>query len=180
MNKLAGICQKYSIIIVLLFSILLSSCSAAAQVQDGGVEAIRNGAALWGMKQVIVQAAGTFLLQKGDCYMFVWNLSDGWAFTVVKFNSQQSMMSLREVLNIEGNYVNPKTWQDFVKYLNDQGWTMVPKAAYPLALKTVVVTAGSWLQSLATTTMTTFLFTPATGFTIAPSIIQTAVPYDQE
>lgn len=176
MRKITAFFVALAMLTAAVLSLFLSSGGSQPVVADGQVLSVQARTALWGIKQAVSGAGGTFILQKNDMFMFFWGQDGGIYFVVVDTAKKAAIESLQQVVDCGGNYANCKTFTELFKALTEAGWTKTLPAALPKVFYNAVSQSpAAWLMSLANGTMPTFVFVPAAMLN-QPSILKTVYP----
>ncbi len=155
----------FHLALILTALTLLTSCAAVSASnnniapQIGEVYAVQIGQTLWGMKQAVLEKAGTMILQKDNLLTFVWTVQDGWCFAVLNSGSKTAVEDFAEIAK-GGNMVNPRTMADLVSWMREHGWSLVSPGEIPAFIVTAIEGSAGWLANIASN-MTTFLVFPS-------------------
>ncbi len=125
---------------------------------DNQVVSMQLNSTLWGIRQALAGAPGAYIMSRGDCMLFMWQIEDAWAFAGINIEKAQAMRELAVIS--KGNVVNVNTMSDMVKWLEEGGWKVVPSAGLSEATRLFISASLSYTASA----MPTFLVLPAGMF----------------
>ena len=114
--------------IALLLSILLSSGCAAAvsapvapEVVQTGVLPLGTQATVTGIRAVLAEMPGTFIMQSENMFLLAWPKGSSYAYVFLG----------KGTLDLNGLKANTINVSNMVKYLEGGGWKYVPVSALP-------------------------------------------------
>lgn len=154
MKKLFGIFSTLGVLV--LMAVLALSSIAPAQ---GQVESVSLLSTLHGITRAAQGGSGTMLLQNGDNYVFLWNIGDGWAFTMVNAATQKASAQLLGSIS-KGNLANAKDMGDVVGFLQARGFQVISPEDLPPVITTALGSASSWLAQLSQSMISIVVFPP--------------------
>lgn len=158
MMKAKFVSMLVSLLLVSLIVPLIVGCQAidppsvAPAIADGQVTALYTGSTIWGIKECLRGAAGSFIYQNGNNLFFSWAIpNQGFGFVALNPSSQS------QVTIESSNLVNNKTFADFLKSLESNGWSKIEPKAVPGSIVSLLsYTITSWISGI----MPTFFVIP--------------------
>jgi hypothetical protein len=159
--------SEYSglLISLLLVLVLLNGCGMGVTdaMKPGvvNVTSLQVGGTLNGMKQVISEEVGTFIMAKDNLYSLFWvRPGEGFYFIVLDVQKQTSLKNFIEMTGGKATGIKSyTTFYDFKEALTQAGWRTATVKDLPAALVAAISATGSWVSVMAGS-MTTFVFIP--------------------
>lgn len=96
------------------------------------------GATVSGMRQVVKEAAGTFIYTDGQSYLLAWPTKTRYAWTIVDATGRADLQSLK---------LGADTMANLIRDLEQNGFRRVGVDALPASLVTAL-TSYSWLAAI--------------------------------
>jgi hypothetical protein len=134
-------------IILLLGSLTNSSCAAVNYGMPlpppGGVYPVQIGTTLQGMQAARNGLPGTAMLAKDNLVAFIWNVRNGWMFSVINTSTETPLTDFLDASG-KGNLVSARDMSDLVNCLKANGWKVIGAAELPDTVKIGLASAGAW------------------------------------
>jgi hypothetical protein len=109
--------QLVNLVLVTCLALALSAC-AAVQSPIGA------GATFYGMKSVMQQAPGTFVMQANNMILMAWPKGSNYAFAMFCDGACPNA-------SLTGKTIGTMTFVDTVKYLESMGWKYIQPSDLP-------------------------------------------------
>lgn len=142
--------------IALLLSILLSSGCAAAvapvvpEVAQTGALPLGAQATVTGIRAVLAEVPGTFIMQNKDLFLLAWPKGSSYAYVFLG----------KGTLDLNGLKANTIDVSNMVKYLEGGGWKYVPVSALPAKIFQVLGSYTVEMVVAGASTLTTVFVLP--------------------
>lgn len=167
------------LLITLVLSPLLAGCngsdigpsvyrqvsSGAPPILDNQVVATQVGQMVYGLQQVILEAAGTRPMLRETAegakqLLFMWSGKSSWYFVGI---DTATMESIDDIIAIGGaNQVNAKTMKELIAWAEDAGWRTITARDIPEVLKITIAQLPIILQQYAASWYTFIVYVPGT------------------
>ncbi|KPL70093.1 hypothetical protein ADN00_18795 [Ornatilinea apprima] len=149
--------------ISLVLSLFIGACGAISSAAPAGT--LGAAETIEGMRMVVANEAGTFLMQKGEVFLMAWPRGTNYAMTVL------SQSGASDALN--GMRVNAVSLTETVKALEADGWKYITPAALPKAITEALAAYSVEMAVTALKGLPTVFIMPI--FMVTPDFLQPEV-----
>lgn len=136
-------------------ALILSACGAyqlGSVPLTGDVWVVQPGTTIYWIEASLQGATGTQIFQKGNDLLFTFPVSQGYGFTMMNAadNSARAVKDWAAATGGKANLANLPTMENFIKYMEENGWKSIPAAnvakntAYGILKALTIVVGDLW------------------------------------